>query len=60
MWCFKQSAAVDYNILSFIVSQEQSYGFITMENLDKKIQEAIDYEVDYNFALTTDGKKITY
>ena len=40
--------------------QEQSYVFITMENLDEKIQEAIDYEVDYNFALKTDGKKITY
>ena len=44
---------------AFTVIQEHSYGFITMENLDEKIQEAIDYEVDYNFALTTDGKKIT-
>lgn len=30
-----------------------------MENLDKKIQEALEYEVDYNFALSTEGKKIT-
>lgn len=30
-----------------------------MDNLDEKIQEAIDYEVDYNFALSTEGKKIT-
>ena len=46
-------------MIEFTVIQEQSYGFITMENLDEKIQEAIDYEVDYNFALTSEGKKIT-
>ena len=46
-------------ILDCYFCQEQSYGFITIENLDEKIQEALDYEVDYNFALSSDGKKIT-
>ena len=53
--CMFQESLDDY----FQLPQEQSYGFITMDNLDEKIQEAVDYEVDYNFALSTDGKKIT-
>ena len=53
--CMFQESLDDY----FQLPQEQSYGFITMDNLDEKIQEAVDYEVDYNFALSTDGQKIT-
>ena len=40
------------------LSQEESAGFITMENLDEKIEEALQNEVDYNFAISPTGQKI--
>lgn len=38
--------------------QEHSKGFVTMENLEEKIEEALAKEVNYNFALSISGKKI--
>lgn len=42
-----------YNFL-----QRESIQFITFDNLDAKVQEAVDNEVDLNFALTPSGTKI--
>ena len=41
-----------------LFAQEESHEFITIENLDEKIQEAIDNEINYNFALSYTGDKI--
>ena len=48
-----------YACIEFVILQNESYNFITFDNLDEKIQEAIQNEVNYNFALTHSGKKIT-
>lgn len=39
-----------------IAVQEQSKDFVTMENLEEKITECLDNEVNYNFALTMTGE----
>lgn len=46
-------------VLKVIRAQEASAEFITMENLDMKIKEAIENEVNYNFALSRTGETIT-
>ena len=38
--------------------QEESKDFVTLENLEEKIAYALENEVNYNFALTPEGKKI--
>ena len=40
------------------ILQRESVEFITFDNLDAKVQEAVDNEVDLNFALTLSGAKI--
>ncbi|XP_066930515.1 small ribosomal subunit protein mS26-like [Clytia hemisphaerica] len=37
---------------------EESKSFVTKENLDQKIEEALENPVNYNFALKTNGEKI--
>eukprot|EP00794_Sanderia_malayensis_P005679 gene5679-6375_t len=37
---------------------EESENFVTRENLEEKIAYALDNEVNYNFAITPDGKKL--
>ena len=37
---------------------EESKSFVTMENLEEKIQEVLKTETNYNFALTADRRKI--
>lgn len=39
--------------------QSESESFITMDNLDQKIEEILRNEVDYNYALSPSGEKIT-
>lgn len=41
----------------FILMQEDSSNYITQENLEAKIQEALENEVNYNYALTPKEKK---
>lgn len=41
-----------------LVLQEKSKNFVTPENLEEKIEEAIANEVSHNFALSTSGHKI--
>ncbi len=49
----------EFHVHLFIIQSECS-SFITMENLEEKIQEIVDNEIEYNFALSTTGKIITY
>merc|ERR1712168_223468 len=37
---------------------EESKEFITPENIDEKIDAALESKVNYNFAITHDGRKI--
>lgn len=41
-------------------SQEESGDYITFDNLDAKIQKAVENEVNLDFALTPAGNKIVY
>ena len=38
--------------------QEESKDFVTKDNLEEKIEHALENEVNYNFAITPDGKKL--
>ena len=38
--------------------QERSKNFVTLENLEEKIEEALSKEANYNFAFSISGKKI--
>lgn len=38
--------------------QQQSKNFITFDNLDAKIQEAVEREVNFNFAIELSGEKV--
>ena len=49
-WCYERLCALH--------PQEESGEYITFDNLEAKIQEAVDNEVNFNFALTAAGNKI--
>ena len=38
--------------------QRESKYFVTMENLEEKIKQALENERDYNFALSLASKKV--
>lgn len=38
--------------------QEEAKNFITLENLDQRIEEALDNPKNYNFAIDKDGKVV--
>lgn len=38
--------------------QEEAKNFITVENLDQRIEEALDNPKNYNFAIDKDGKVV--
>lgn len=43
-------------MFAFIVLQEEVKNFITMENLDERIEEALDSPKNYNFAVDKEGR----
>ena len=45
-------------INNFIDFQEESKTFVTPENLDEKINEALDNVINYNYALKPNGEKV--
>ena len=55
-WQFIVISVCVFCMLSYV--QEESKEFVTMSNLEQKIQEAIDNELNLNYALTKTGKKI--
>ena len=42
----------------YIYFQEESKHFVTKENLEEKIEYALENESNYNFAITPDGDKL--
>ena len=42
-------------MISLFSLQEESKNFVTMENLEVKIKEALNNEVSYNYAMSTQG-----
>lgn len=38
--------------------QEEAKNFITLENLDQRIEEALDNPKNYNFAINKEGKVV--
>lgn len=38
--------------------QEEAKNFITMENLDQRIEEALDNPQNYNFAIDKEGRVV--
>lgn len=44
--------------LTLFVLQEVAKTFITLENLDQKIEEALDNPQNYNFAIDKEGRVV--
>lgn len=42
----------------FTTQQEEAKNFITLENLDQRIEEALDNPQNYNFAIDKDGRVV--
>lgn len=46
------------SLLIVTVSQEDAKNFITLENLDQRIEEALDNPKNYNFAIDKEGRVV--
>lgn len=44
--------------LTFNLLQEEAKNFITLENLDRRIEEALDNPKNYNFAIDQKGRVV--
>ena len=53
-WCISN---ISFKKIVFFFIQDESKGYVTLDNLDQKIQELIQKEVDYNFALQSPPTK---
>lgn len=42
----------------FLLKQEEAKNFITLENLDQRIEEALDNPKNYNFAVDKEGRVV--
>lgn len=44
--------------MKFTILQEEAKNFITLENLDQRIEEALDNPKNYNFAIDKEGRVV--
>lgn len=55
--CLNCEGGYKFLIAIFLFSQELSKTYITPENIDKAIEEALENKLDFNYALDTRGNK---